>query len=167
MKLLLLLSIATGALALGGCAGQVAGVAIASGEQASGDIYANSKLAKVDPSPAGTAAQKQAVSDLGRVGTDLQSFAAGTLSAFELGAVEAQLKSDGVALSSNTQAIDDINSILNIFAKSVTASGLVTPQQALAQGVITNIVSGFATSIQDYEGQWSVSNPGAWTAPSK
>lgn len=142
------------------------GIAIAGGEQAAGDLYANAKLGKVDPSPAGTAAQKRAIEDLQRVGADLKAFAAGTLTQYELGNIEAQLKLDGVALSSNTKALDDINSILNLFAHSVTSvSGLVLPAQAQVQGAVANLVSGFNLSIQDYEGQWNVTNPGVWPPP--
>ena len=146
--------------------GCVTGGAIGASQQAVGSVYANAKLGKLDPSAAGTAAQKQAVADLTRVGNDLNAFAAGKLSFVELGAVEAQLKLDGVALSSNTEALNQINTVLNIFAKAMSGpGGTVTPQQALVQGDIANVVSGFQISVQTYEGQWSVTNPAAWPTP--
>lgn len=152
--------------AFSGCATTAGGIAVAGGEQAVGDVYANAKLAKVDKTSAGTLAQKAAVADLNRVGVDLKAFAAGTLSSFELGAVEEQLYVDKVALTSNTDALTQVNSVLNLFAKAVTSvNGLVLPAQAQVQGAIANIVSGFNTSISTYEGIWSVSNPGVWTAP--
>lgn len=153
-------------LILTGCATAAGGLAVATGEQASGDIYANAKLGKIDQTAAGTPAQKQAVADLTRVGNDLKAFGAGTLSFTELGAIEAQLKKDGVSLSSNTQAVNQVQSVLNIFSQNVAGpNGSVAPLQSLIQGNITNIVSGFNISIQIYEGQWSVTNPGAWPAP--
>lgn len=160
---LLPLALLASTLAFTGCATTAGGLAVAGGEQAGGDLYANAKLGRIDPTAAGTAAQIQAVADLTRVGNDLKAFVAGTLSNVELGAVEATLKRDGVALSSNTNALNQINSVLNIFVKAVSGvNGLVTPYQALAQGQVANIVSGFQTAIQTYEGQWSVTNPGAW-----
>jgi hypothetical protein len=138
-------------------------IGVASGTQAAGDIYANTKLDKIDKTPAGTAAQQAGVADLVRVGTDLKAFAAGTLSNYELGAIEEQLHKDGVALSNNTDALNQINSVLNIFAHAVTSvSGLVLPAQSQLQGGIANLVSGFQVSIDTHEGRWSVTNPAAW-----
>lgn len=153
------------ALSFSGCATTAGGLAIAGGEQAVGDVYANAKLAKIDGSPAGTAAQQAAVTDLTRVAVDLKAFAAGTLTPYELGNIEAQLNADKLALSSNTAAINQVTSVLNIFAGAVTSSGLVLPAQALVQGNVANIVSGMNISIQTYEGQWNVTNPGVWPSP--
>ena len=153
-------------LLLTGCATTAGGLAAAGGEQAAGDVYANTKLAKIDGSPAGTAAQKAAVADFTRIGTDLQALTAGTLTPYEQGNIEAQLKLDGLAFSSNTQVVDDINSIVNIFAHAVTSvNGLVLPAQSVAQGTAANIASGINLSVQDYEGQWNVTNPGVWPPP--
>lgn len=163
---LLPLAVAALVLAGNGCASYAVGTAVAAGEQASGDLYANSKLNKVDASPAGTAAQKSAVADLTRVSADLNALAAGTLSFTELGAIQAQLKADGVALSSNQGAVDDIASILNIFSKTLTGpNGTVLPAQSIAIGTIKNITSGVAISVATAEGGWSVTNPGVWPAP--
>lgn len=169
-KLRLLLPFAAFAAALlvsmSGCATTAGGIAIAAGEKATGDVYANAKLASIDPSTNGTAAQTAAIADLARVGADLKAFAAGSLSPYELGNVEAQLKKDGLALSSNTAAVNQITSILNIFAQSVTGvNGLVLPAQAQVQASIANIVAGVNVAIQNYEGQWNVTNPGVWPAP--
>lgn len=153
-------------ISLSGCATTAGGIVIAGAEQAGGDVYANAKLASIDGMAAGLAAQKAAVADMTRLGTDLKSFAAGTLSSYELGNIEAQLKADGLALSSNTAAVNQIASILNIFAQSVSGvNGLVLPAQAQAEGAIANVVSGVNLAIQNYEGQWNVTNPGAWPAP--
>lgn len=163
---LLPLAIAAVALVVQGCASYAAGTAIAAGEQATGDAYANSKLAKVDGTSAGTAAQKQAVADLTRVSTDLNALAAGSLSFTELGAVQAQLKVDGVAFSGNSEAATDITSIANIFSKTLTGpNGTVLPAQSIAIGTIKNITSGVAISVATAEGGWSVTNPGVWPAP--
>jgi hypothetical protein len=151
-----------------GCATQAGGIAIASGEQGIGALYANSKLAKVDPSPAGTAAQKAAVADLQRVSTDLSAFVAGKLTFGELGAVEAQLQADKVALSSNTAAVSDITSILNIFAQNLGsgANGVVLPQQAIASQVVADVNLGVTNAVNTFEGRWSITNPTVWTVPS-
>jgi hypothetical protein len=150
-----------------GCAtSAVANQAIATGEVSVGDVYANAKLGAIDSSPAGTAAQKQAVADLTRLGADLNLFVQGKLTQFELGALTTQLQKDQLALSNNVKATDQINSILNIFAQTATAGGYVTPYASLVQGNVTNIVNGLGQAIQYQEGKWSVSNPGVWVAPS-
>ena len=66
-------------LLLAGCATTAGGIAIAGGEKAAGDVFANALLNKVDSSSAGLTAQKTAVADLNQVGVDLKAFAAGTL----------------------------------------------------------------------------------------
>ena len=72
----------------------------------------------------------------------------------------------GVALSNNSAAVQQITSILNIFAHNVAGpNGTVLPAQAQVQAAIANITSGFSISEATYEGSWSVSNPGAWPAP--
>lgn len=149
-----------------GCAtSAVANAAIATGEVTVGDAYANAKLGALDSSPAGTAAQKQAVADLTRLGVDLKLFVQGTLTQFELGALTTQLQKDKLALSNNVKATDQINSILNILAQSATSGGYVTPYASLVQGNVTNIVNGLGQAIQYQEGKWSVTNPGVWVAP--
>jgi hypothetical protein len=161
-----LLGALTAILSWTGCATTAGGIAIAGGEKAAGDIFANTLLQKVDTSPAGLVAQKAAVADLTRVGADLKAFGAGTLTPYELGNIRGQLAADKIAVSANSEAVNDVTSILNIFAQSVTGvNGLVLPAQSQVQGTIANAVAGLNASIQTYEGQWNATNPGAWPAP--
>ena len=164
-KLIGLIGLIAGALALSGCA--TLGNGVATGEVEAGNAYTIAKLNKLDGSPAGYAAQKQAVADFQRVGADLQSFAAGKLGAYELGNVLDQLKADKVALSNNQGAVDQISTLLNLFSQQVNAlpNGAVSPQVALAQGVVTNVIAGFNVAILYEEGKWGRQNPAGWPAP--
>ena len=133
---------------------------------AAGDVFANALLNKVDSSSAGLTAQKTAVADLNQVGVDLKAFAAGTLTPYELGNIRGKLSNDKIAVSANSEAVNDVTSILNIFAQSVAGvNGLVLPAQSQVQNTIANAVAGLNASIQTYEGQWNATNPGAWPAP--
>jgi hypothetical protein len=153
-------------LLLAGCATTAGGIAIAGGEKAAGDVFANALLNKVDSSSAGLTAQKTAVADLNQVGVDLKAFAAGTLTPYELGNIRGKLSNDKIAVSANSEAVNDVTSILNIFAQSVAGvNGLVLPAQSQVQNTIANAVAGLNASIQTYEGQWNATNPGAWPAP--
>lgn len=153
------------ALFTSGCA---TGQATATGEAAVGDAWSTYELGKVDPSPAGTAAQKQAVALLQRVSTDVSAFANGTLSQQELGAITETLNEAKLNVISNVKATDQLNQILQLLQTQVVVGpgGTVSPIQALEVGAVNNIKVGIANAISYFEGKWSVSNPAVWPATS-
>ena len=162
----LVLAIAT-AFGLVGC--NAIGQNQATIEEGAGNAWVLFKLAKVDPSPAGSVEQQVLVSTMGRIESDLVSFGKGVLTANELGYVNSLLANEKllVPTNANPQVVDQITSLINIFAQNVVngSNGTVTPTQALAQGVIANAVLGIKNGVQYYEGKWSASNPGTWPVP--
>ncbi len=138
-------------------------------EEGVGDAWVLYKGDKIDSTAAGTAAQQAFVSTMGRVESDLKAFGTGTLTANELGYVNALLASEKLLVPSNVSpnVENQLTQLINIFSQNVIngSNGTVTPAQALAQGVIANAILGMKNGISSEEGKWSLSNPGVWPVP--
>ena len=166
MKTKLVLAL-TALLALTGC--NAIGNQTATVEEGVGDAWVLYKGDQIAAGSAGTEAQQQFVFTMGRVESDLKAFGAGTLTANELGYVNALLASEKLLVPSNVNpnVENQLTQLINIFSQNVIngSNGTVTPAQALAQGAIANAIVGMKTGISAEEGKWALTNPGVWPIP--
>ncbi len=166
MKTKLVLAL-TALLALTGC--NAIGNQTATVEEGAGDAWVLYKGDQIDTGASGTAAQQSFVSTMGRVESDLKSFGSGTLTANELGYVNALLASEKLLVPSNVNpnVENQLTQLINIFSTNVVngSNGTVTPTQALAAGAIANAILGMKNGIGSEEGKWALTNPGVWPVP--
>lgn len=145
-------------LALTGCASLSPQQQIALAGAESGNVYATWALGK-----SGQAAVK-ALTDLQ---AELPQIPLGKVTAFNIGALQAELSQAKIDLQSNPQAESQITSFISLVANNqgTLSSGIVTADQAMVYGAFTNVASGINNAIQIWQGQQSVTNPTA--APAK
>lgn len=126
------------------------GIALAGAE--SGNAYATYVLQKGGPS---------AVKALTDLVTELPQIPLGKVSAFNLGALQAELAQAKADLVTNPQASSQINSLISLVANNqgTLNGGIVTADQALVFAAFQNVANGIANAVQFYNGQHSVASP--------
>lgn len=141
-------------LAGAGCAGMSKEQEIALAGAASGNAYATYVLTKAATADQKTAAVK-ALTDLA---AELPNIPLGKVSAFQLGALQAELKQASADLISNPQAENQIGSLISLVANNqgTLSGGIVTADQSLVFGAFQNVATGIGNAVQFALGQASV-----------
>lgn len=156
-KMFLSLAVTAAVCFLQGCATMSNSQKVALAGAEAGNAYATFELQK-----SGAAAVK-ALTDLA---VELPNIPLGKVSAFQIGALQAELQVAKANLATNPTAENQIISLASLVANNqgTLTSGIVTGEQALVFGAFQNVATGIANAVQVYLGQQSILHPSAPTS---
>ena len=142
---------------LSGCASLTPQQKIALAGAESGNVYATYELGKAT-TPAAQVTTVKALTDLA---TELPNIPLGKVSAFQIGALQAELDQAKVNLITDPAKENQIVSLISLVANNqgTLTNGVMTADQALVFGAFQNVATGITNGVQVFLGQQSVLHP--------